>query len=288
MEVRKVKEQLIKRYEYVYGNALSILSAYICEFNKNLLNDLESFLLGDIDVEESRLYNFIEFVKSDNIYSQVSKDIENQIELLINSGEMYKTEYNSYIWKLLCLVRNLLVKKNDVKNLNALDEYFKISKYKNDGSLHLTGYNKDFMVKSNNINYSFFDDNLKNNEASEFVNYVIYYKNNNTDDYTILTEKEKQNIYLKFHDELPWDTTLKCEDKNCNVSFYVKEEKIFVDNNKYYCECPRCGNLVKISNSILTSGIEDRIKNRCLTEDQIFNDVEQLSFIVKTKKIKKS
>ena len=78
----EVKQELIKRYKFIYENALFILAPYMEEMENTeykgfdiksfiylktlpsmLLLLIESFLLSDVKMEESSLYRFVKINK---------------------------------------------------------------------------------------------------------------------------------------------------------------------------------------------------------------------------------
>lgn len=120
-----------------------------------------------------------------------------------------------------------------------------------------------------------------------FINFIANMSNHYDSNFSILTEEEKQDIYLKYHDELPWNLEKICKieeeydflrkDKRlvrpehtnpCEKSFYINEKEIFVNSNdsiyRYYQLCPHCGYIVNIPKEILSDGIKKRIEQRCL------------------------
>ena len=93
MTKEEIKQELIRRYKFIYENALFILAPYMHEntpYNKNIKSSIylnvlpqelllliESFLLSDINMEESELYKFVENNKSNTEYlKQYKKGLE--------------------------------------------------------------------------------------------------------------------------------------------------------------------------------------------------------------------
>ena len=54
------------------------------------------------------------------------------------------------------------------------------------------------------------------------------------------------------------------------VSISVIEDEIFVENNKYYQLCPKCGYIVNIPEEILSVGVRKRIVDRCSDDPNLF------------------
>lgn len=109
----------------------------------------------------------------------------------------------------------------------------------------------------------------------------------NEENYSIFTENEKQEVYLEYHDELPCDLEITCEENDgeklldrpgntvaCGENFIVREDEIFInpyeDMDRYYQLCPHCGYMVNIPYEILSDGIKERIENRCSKDGKLF------------------
>ena len=111
-----------------------------------------------------------------------------------------------------------------------------------------------------------------------------------------LSEKDKQEIYLKLHDELPWDLKIECkmeelngnyindyrlkrpqDTKPCGCTFNVKEGQIFVSAQGFYHLCSQCGFIVKVPNNLLSENMQNRIKVRCNKDKNLFRKMELLS-----------
>lgn len=133
------------------------------------------------------------------------------------------------------------------------------------------------------------DIGIKNNNFISLISLAPFTDNNDS----IFTEDERQEIYLEYHDELPWNLEITCaleeghenlprkvrpkrpdNTKPCGNVFYIKEEEIFVNPKekkyRYYELCPHCGYMVNISEEILSVGIKARIENRCSQDKNSF------------------
>lgn len=303
MKKEQIKEELIKRYRYIYENAFFILMPYgdLENVPRALLLELESFLLSDIPVLESKLYKDIEEKKKKKEYikqtkdkrATFSKDACNRKSL--DSKEVYSLLYDF-----------IMEQSGDLKNkelkLQALDEYFRISRYTNDGKVWTSGVNINLIDMKN---YSSCLTKIRKDRKiirakddigltkSSFVTFVADRKNHHSDNLSILTEEEKQAIYLMYHDELPWNlkTTCHLEKESisllvdarlarpphtspCGKSFYIKEKEIFVNPNstiyRYFQICPYCGWIVNIPEEILSAGVKDRIEKYCASDMNLF------------------
>lgn len=313
MNMETIKNELINRYKYIYENALYILAPYTYNQNNenslnslvlfdklpdNLLLDLESFLLSDIPFLDSKLYLETELNKENLNYLSI---VENLKRLLKNDS--VKKELDS--WEIFLQVRNFIDEqsgdlKNKEKKLIALDEYFRINRYSNDGKIWTSGYLLNFKDMENISSFSFA---LPKNKKSpkrdkedvgvrkgKFIQFISNQSNHYDYNFSILTEEEKQDIYLLYHDELPWNLEIKCESeddfmnksilnkidhiKPCGELFYINENDIFINTNdniyEYYHLCPHCGYIVNIHPEILSDGIKKRIIERCIKDRNLF------------------
>ena len=339
MTKENIKLELISRYKYIYENAIYILAPYMYEeteeerykLNKkykqedknhplisndlliylkelpsNLLLDLESFLLSDTPFNQSKL--FIELEEKKKNPDFLNK-VKNGLSLLEKDNSKYsfiKTKLDS--WNLLVNVREFINEqsgdlKNKEKKITALDEYFRINRYKNDGKIWTSGHSINFKDMDNFTSFSAIlpkyerkpgrdkkDIGLRKGELIDFLaNQSNHYDYN----FSVLTEDEKQDIYLTYHDELPWNLEKTCEfeeeyiptlidnglirpehTKPCGETFYVSEKEIFINPNdslyRYYQLCPHCGFIVNIPKEILSDGIKERIEERCLKDPNLF------------------
>lgn len=341
MDKIEIKKELIDRYKYIYENTVYILAPYMYQQTKeerdelnnqyknerenhpfitnelliylkelpaDLLLDLESFLLSDVPFEQSKLYTELESKKKNPKYLDKVKNglilLEKDIAKI--SSSFVKTKLDC--WNLLLRVREFIDEqsgdlKNKEKKLNALDEYFRIIRYSNNGKVWTSGYSinfKDLEIFSNfsgivqkNERKPGRDKNDIGLKKGDFISFVSNYSNHYDDNCSILTEQEKQDIYLLYHDELPWNLEKVCEleeeyipamietrlvrpehTKPCGETFYVNEEEIFIDSSellyRYYQLCPHCGYIINISKEILSEGVKQRIEERCAKDPNLF------------------
>ncbi len=345
MEREQIKEELINRYKYIYENATCILAPlmyqqtederdrlneqyrkesenhpfisndlliYLKGLPQELLLDLESFLLSDIPFNQSKLYVELEEKKKNpEFLTQVKRGLE-LLEYDNSRYSCFQTKLDS--WKLYNIVRSFINEqsgdlKNKEKKLSALDEYFRINRYKNDGKLWTSGFSFNFKDMKNCLNYSAVMSKYERAprrdkkdiglRKSDFVSYIANQDNHYEYNFSILTEEEKQQIYLTYHDELPCDLEISCdlEEYNssvsesrltrpdhtepCGESFCINEDKIFVNPNsivyRYFQVCPHCGYMVNIPNEILSEGVKKRIEERCSKDPYLFRKMQLYS-----------
>ena len=327
-----IKTELIKRYCYIYENAAYILAPYMGQYidygrdkwfkrlsndksvirlnplSQYLLVDLESFLLSDVPYNESKFYMELEMKKTDNAFLTT---VNRGLDLLKKHNDEIYSPYlklNLDAWEVFSKVRQFIDgqvvdRYNRVDKLHAMDEYFKIARYTNDGRIWTSGYelnivdaHKNYynlcMAIPKNMPYPR-DNNDTGLEGSNFISYLNNPSNMNEENKAILTETEKQRIYLRYHDELPWNKTRVCEKEEeyvldlksprlvrpmhtspCGEKFYVKEEEIFMDPDDsvhpYYQLCPHCGYIVNLRNESLSEGVKERIEARCKEDSNLF------------------
>lgn len=114
-------------------------------------------------------------------------------------------------WKLFTLVRKFINEQSgDLKNkenkLVALDEYFRIDRYSNDGKIWTSGYSINFkdLKHLSSLNESVsLEDRHPRRELSDiglkkgnFIKYLADIENHYKDNLSLITEEEKQAIYL--------------------------------------------------------------------------------------------
>ena len=176
MTVDYAKEELVRRYKYLYENAYFILAPFMYEetkeeYKKRLkeqkekygvdfatepliylkinrvdsINSLfEEFLLSDKLLEESSLYKFVEDKRNDKDYlNRVKKGLELVAKKNKNiKFEMLKNKLG--IWELLGKVADYIEEqsgdlKNKERKLYVLDQYYRIARYRNDGKIYTSG-----------------------------------------------------------------------------------------------------------------------------------------------------
>ena len=275
----KQKEEFKKRFCFIYENSKELIE-FGCPINKhlgfNFMKWLEHLLLGNVPLEETYLYKK---------FNEEKKKEEEQLEY--TTMRVRHTIWNrarvigdrsKETWELLShLVYYISSRKNvnsynNRKELEALDEYFRVLRYSNDGIEWTSGYE----LNGADLMHSLF---LFQAEREEIVDYfdtpefegnefISCFASGPTDKGSVrLTEKEKQELYLKYHDELPWDFIVSCSKNEkislpsvctpCNNSVLVQENDIFVDDNHdFYCLCDRCGYIIAIQKEGIKSAVQ--------------------------------
>lgn len=240
------KQELIKRYEYLYENVHYILGSYVHQqstkefledkikyksslkkplitlksLDLDMLLSIEEFLFCDFVMEQIPFYKELEVKKKD---TKFLKEVKKGLRLMKVHNNSYKHhifDIKLDMWNLLKQVREFIMEQsnfyqNKKLKLDALDEYFRICRYANDGKVWTSGYEltghdvkqmDSFMIVMpkqarpylcGSSGYGIMN--------TKFIYYLACDDNKRNDNKSILSEKEKQDIYLKFHDEMPWD-----------------------------------------------------------------------------------
>lgn len=308
MKKDDVKEEFIRRYKYIYENSEYILLPYMHKetkeerqkkyafhkkqgildlFNSDfyiylktlptkLLLDLESFLLSDIPLEESNLFVYLEENKNNPKYL---KQVAEGLELLKEKNNYTNTEIlheKLGLSRLLSELRVFIMNQSgDLDNkkvkLDVLDEYIIINNYRNNENEGKNRLYSFIVLKEPKPNRDKKDIGLKSNIFLK----AIFYRTDK-EHIQFLSEEEKQQIYLTYNDELPWNLKINCSNENfeedklkrpenttpCNKDFYINEKEMFKKDEIYYQRCKECGYIVNIPTDILTKGVSERIDQR--------------------------
>lgn len=271
MKKNELKNEYVKRYNYLLENAeyimnllnecyssvrrnktaLSNFTTYVSNQYKNrdyyelisILSALESFLLGDDNSQYSELYLWLESKKSINkSYNESIND--ESLFVLLNTIRKF----------ILCQYFNI---ENKNSKLTALNEYYKLNVFKNDGVIRgLPNFDKtnelSSIVDYTDVKY------LSNTNFVDYLNNTEKYMDNNS----ILTEIEKEDVYLMHHDVIPYSLEIECSDNTCGVYFNIIESEISFVDGVFYQRCPYCHNDVVIPCEVLSEKVKSRIIER--------------------------
>ena len=286
------KKELIKRIKFIIENAKYLIKPindnllktyfYLEENNNELLQDLEYLLLSDEKLENNEIYKNINILKNDNK------------EMIIDD------------FKLLSIIRKFIVRekinyKEKIKKLSVIDEYFRIIRYQNNEFTYISGaelmpidIRNHIIIRSGVIRNGVIDDkdiNYSKLNHSGFMDFISNMDNHYQDNMSILKEKEKQDIYLSFHDEIPWNMVNNCtksdlffSDNYCNKDFYLNEEDIFYFNGNYYMMCPNCYNIVLINSNNISDSIKKRIRENNNDKYYLRNAFYKREYLLNEKK----
>lgn len=310
MTLEETKKELVKRYKYLYENSEFILAPYMTQdtngdiylqLDDTFYEILEEFLVGEDPMEQSLLYILQEDYKNDKEHL---KEVKEGLELLERKNVDLKYLKESLdMYRLLHKVCDHIDEQSsDLENkknkLYVIDQYFRILRYKNDGKIYTSGRNLTLhdcpsgisiplnkFIPSRPVN----DTGVPKNNFITTIENAPYYEYN----WCIFTEEEKQDIYLCYHDEIPYGLQKRCELEDeyiktmvdsrlerpehtepCNEEFSIDENEIFINPSdklyRYYQLCPHCGYIVNIPKEILSNSTKQRIEERCAKDLNLF------------------
>ncbi len=323
MTLKEAKQELIERYKYLYENAILILAPFMYEqpqkedktkskpihqqsrlvdepliyLKINRLNSIiplfEEFLLSERPLKQSKLYQMMKLRK---------KDVKYLIKVKHGLAIFTKQKQKELFFNIKLDMKNILDivntyieeqsgdQDNKQRKILIINEYYKLYNYKNDSKTvtsekELSRYYNNLINKrmqNRFITRDKKDTGVKNNSFIETITKALLHKEN----HSIFTEKEKQNVYLYYHDELPYNLEIKCSSKDdfhhpklthskntipCGKKFIIKEEAIFISSpNQYYQLCPYCGFIVNVSDKIISDKIKVRIIKRCQKDQYLY------------------
>lgn len=257
MTIEQAKEELVKRYKYLYENAFFILDPFVNTNSKGKQKELtkymnmgpftskeinsifEEFLLSDKNIEDTTLYKMVESKRNDEEYvEQVKKDY---VELQ-KDNPYFHSQFS--IFKILDMTAKYVESQCDnskfMKNkLRVIDEYFRIARYKNDGRIYTSGIRPNLhdyaslIMPVIPIQKKIINDKTSSNiKRNPFITAIVnapYYEYN----WSIFTEEEKQKVYLDFHDELPCDLEIVCSD--CEEKISKEDENLYRPSGTSCC-----------------------------------------------------
>lgn len=260
---------------------------------------VEEYMLGDYRFRKTELERIVndmryrpsvylkakmDYIFTDKKYGINKKDISMQV-LLELMGDFIKSQngytaiiergrhriiYKGGSGKVLL---NVADKKNKAK---GLDVFFDICKYKNDSN------SKKYERIISNHQMS----DLSNRSLVMYNEFLFALRRISFAD----KNKVVQDIYLEYHDELPYDLESVCEEKKDNIErvvlqscgnrFYINEDRIFYYKDNYLHLCPKCGYVVNVGKKIFSDGVKKRIEDRCFDDKNILYKQNKLSELI--------
>ena len=330
MTTEQAKRELLRRYRFLYENAEFILAPYMHkqtqeeleEWNKKydfdhtepsvyldlnicdeqVMSLFEEFLLSDKKCEETKLYQTVKNNKHNKGYLE---KVREGLELLKTKDDIFVSSKLD-IWNLLRKTSDYIKEQSgDLENkenkLSVIDEYYRVLRYTNDGRIDPEGryHAKNLGIMPYRLKE---DIGVTNNEFIEAIINAPVNANN-----SIFTEDEKQKVYLRYHNEIPWNLRINCaleeectsllvdtrleRPKNtaaCGEQFRVIESEIFVNPYdrlyRYFQICPNCGYIVHIPVNLLSNEIKERIEKRCKQDPDLFRRMYLYSELFKLEK----
>lgn len=272
---------------------------------------LERFLFEDSELEDDEFYKKVMELKNDPEYL---KSVKAGISLAKEDylvGGLDNIDYLMY--ELLESVKNYIDRQDECLNkrrkLCVLDEYFGLLLYSNDGHVwtsHHALENQSILdilylkKKYVQLPKKTSDEPIKSRGVG-FTNFIKAFNVkkdlvSGTFKFNRLTETDRQEVYLKLHDELPWDLEIECKleepelnsmndtrlvrpenTKPCGSTFRISEGDIFVTRRGFYHLCSECGYIVKIPPKYISEGIGKRIRERCSKDENLLRKMELIS-----------
>lgn len=246
MKKNQIKQEFIKRYIYLCDNAELILAPSVLDANDlkiiypdynwsknyvtiedlrpNILRYLEILLLDDKPLEENRGFKLFESFKETEVCDAEYLKIQTAKIVAYNKIQAIKgLELKLNEIKILTQVYKYIKNQsfdiiNKQRKLRVIDEYLRIARFKNDGKIWTSGYNytSHDISQLKNFSYVFTRDLKPNREeidigvlSNKFIRYI-------SSKFMFLSEKEKQEIYLKYHDDDP------CQLHTLEDELYIK------------------------------------------------------------------
>lgn len=313
-------EEMKKRYLFLAENSLFLLAPLVREDkdgNRYLANDLyltvliEKMMFGDDNLEDTELYQKVMEYKEDTKYLDIVKTATTIMNKRPLTNDI--TNVDIAMFNILKRVRGYIEGQdkgfNKTRKLTILDEYFRIVRYSNDGKVWASGYELCDSDINRNLNGEAIDPFVDTRVevtpvANRGVGYSRFISGFNVKKYKgakgyvcyNLDEEARQEIYLKLHDELPWNLEVKCEMEEpeldsmidarlvrpdntspCGKSFRISEGDIFVTRRGFYHLCGECGFIVKLPPALMSEGIQARINDRCSKDKNLFRKMELIS-----------
>lgn len=326
MTTEQAKKELVKRYKYLHENAKFFLALYLVEeteeefqeykskyktsrkerriyidLDDNKLRGIEEFLMSDCSMENTLLYIVIEDLKKSEPHKRRVQEALDLIERKSKTDSPLMEQLN--LFNILSKYGRFLEEQsedldNKINKLRVLDEYFRLARYRNDGKIYTSGKDLTLHDCPSGISIPLHKPEPYREKSdigvtrNNFIDAIVdapYYEYN----WSIFTEEEKQEIYLKLYDELPYYLNITCDleeeyiqtmidsrlqrpdnTKPCHEEFRIDIDQIFINPNdtlyRYYQMCPHCGYIVNIPKEILSKRVKQRIEERCSNNPNLF------------------
>ena len=120
--------QFIDKMLTSYKTDLKSPKAYLSSYSPSwYTNMLEELLLGDLELEDTKIYHRINTIKENEILFYQFKNMVNDLEQRRKKNQHLKRIPTFTVWKILSYVRNKY--KNNKVVLSALDKYYNLDRY---------------------------------------------------------------------------------------------------------------------------------------------------------------
>lgn len=322
--MNEIKNEMKRRYYYLYENASFLYSCFMREeteeeknkykkmlsqtrsvydyraLDLNLLDSetlylMETIMVGDGKLEETDGYMYLEKLKKDptsklkSTRGLILKEKYNQTDrvfpLYFDLYELLEDVYEN-------IHRQSDEYENRSNKLMVIDEYIRIFKKENSykvwhGGYHLDGSDyiaHDFVP----TRYSHFEVDLSPSRP----NWDTGVKENDfiTKAKDIrFTEKEKQEIFLKYNDVIPHDLYHTCDahgleiershyTKPCQRDFSLLKSNMFVVKNNdsyvFFTKCEYCGYLIGIPKNLIPLSKQKEVIENCQQDPLLIEKVK--------------
>ncbi len=238
MTIDQAKKELMKRYSYLYENALYILAPYIkeeiwkpideisrvqrsliyLELPEPIMAMLESFFFFEKPMEEDALYKLVTQCKKNKAFLRKVEKGYLLAEKFNQKSALLKMKLD--FGTILSITRDYLEEqKGDVSNklskLRVLEEYERLYGYQNDEHVkyrcvaHFSSLFSNLFYLKTGPSRTIEDIGAKDNKRLKLLEKarIVYcYPGNDS----AFLENEQQKAYLEHHDELPWNLEISC------------------------------------------------------------------------------
>ena len=150
--------ELVKSTISNYKADLKISKPYLSsKISENNVDMMEELILGDIDLEKTRLYMFIESVKENNELLSKYNSIINALEERRSKNQHLKNIPTFTVWKILSYVRKKY--SDNATVLAALDKYYNLDR---------------FTIANDDCNYGYYIPDNEDNISYNYPNLSLY------------------------------------------------------------------------------------------------------------------
>lgn len=288
-----MKQELIKRYRYLFLNSEIILSSMLITLdneerlilnNKYYEDSILDLLFSEDCLENSEFYNLLNNLIHQDTYIE-------QVYSGLNKVTSIKDGPSSNLWHLLTILRNYLLKNSpkDIlrrQKLETLDEYYRLNRVDYNQTVYVSGYHLEFedipvthfryLKKECSIHPEYRSSNISPiKNKNNFLEYFSSISIDSTDkEPNHLSNDEIIKVYLSLHDVISKHISISCENDYdapltidntipCKNTFYLNEEDIIFNlDGSYYQVCKNCGYHVFIPEEILPEPVQERIIKR--------------------------
>lgn len=149
---------LVNNMIFQYKKDLKAPKPYLSsKISENYVDMIEELILGDIELEKSRLYGFIEHIKENKDILTKYNGMINDLEERRSKNQHLKNIPTFTVWKILSYVRKKY--ENNATVLAALDKYYNIER---------------FTIANDDCTYGYYIPEGKDNTSYDYPNLSLY------------------------------------------------------------------------------------------------------------------